>query len=132
VIAHLRQFMRFGIVGCIGLVVDWAVLYTVMYLTGWGPIISRIPAYIAAASANYFAHRRWTFCITDQPVHPQQWAQFLLLNLLGFAVNYGVYAALVTTFDLSGWWLAGAVFAGAVAGMALNFWVNKYFIFAAV
>ena len=59
----------------------------------------------------------------------RQWAVFLLVNLIGFACNYGTYAALVALSPLSARHPVIAVAAGALAGMLGNFFLSRRFVF---
>jgi putative flippase GtrA len=50
-------------------------------------------------------------------------------NAIGGAVNYGVYAAIVTyTADAAAWPVIG-VAAGSAAGLVFNFAVSKFWVF---
>ncbi|MFM7420512.1 MAG: GtrA family protein, partial [Alphaproteobacteria bacterium] len=62
------------------------------------------------------------------PVH-QQWALFLLVTLVGFAMNYGTYAALIAFVPLVAAHPVLGVAAGAVAGMFGNFVLTRQLVF---
>ncbi|MFN7258116.1 MAG: GtrA family protein, partial [Acetobacteraceae bacterium] len=90
----LMEFLRFGVVGSMGFVVDSAVLYGGLAL-GLGLYGGGAVSYLVAATTTWALNRVWTFRGRgDGPVH-QQWALFLVVNLVGFAMNYGTYAALI-------------------------------------
>ncbi|MES2709979.1 MAG: GtrA family protein [Pseudomonadota bacterium] len=123
------EFLRFGVVGLAGFVVDTAVLYAGLH-AGLGPYLARIPSYFCAASATFALNRAWTFRHRQgqAPAH-RQWMAFLLLNLAGFALNYGTYALLVATVPLVAAHPVIGVFAGALAGMTSNFWLARRLVF---
>ncbi|MCS6891362.1 MAG: GtrA family protein [Rhodovarius sp.] len=125
----MGQFLRFGVVGTLGFLVDAGVLMVMLWL-GLGPYWGRVVSYIAAASGNWAMNRAWTFRDrgAGQPMG-RQWAMFLLLNLLGFAANYGTYAALVTFEPTVARWPVLGVAAGAIAGMLINFAIARQVIF---
>ncbi len=123
--AVATQFLRFGIMGTVGYAVDVAVLYLAVAL-GAGPLLGRVPAYLAAATTTYALNRRFTFGRSGH-AGGRGWALFLVLNLGGFALNYGAYALLVH----AGTPLAVAVAGGALAGMGLNFSLSRRFVFGA-
>ena len=54
-----------------------------------------------------------------------QWARFLVVNLGGFVLNRGTYALLVTFVALCAEQPVYAVGAGAIAGMFVNFSLNR-------
>lgn len=126
----LLEFLRFGVVGTIGFVVDTAVLYAGLAL-GLGLYGGRAVSYLAAATTTWALNRLWTFRGRgDGPLH-QQWALFLLVNLLGFAMNYGTYAALIAFVPMVAAHPVLGVAAGALAGMFGNFVLSRQLVFRA-
>jgi putative flippase GtrA len=126
--AIAAQFLRFGCVGLCGFAVDTAIVYALrgaigLYAAGFA-------SYLAAATVNWVLNRLWTFRGRggDGPLR-RQWALFLLVNLAGLALNRGAYVLLIATTDLARAWPVLAVFAGAVAGMAVNFWLSRAVVF---
>lgn len=127
--ATIEQFLRFGVVGTVGFVVDAGVLLGMMAL-GLGPYGGRVVSYLIAASTTFALNRAWTFRTArrDAPV-AAQWGRFVLLNLAGFAANYGTYAALVAGVPLVAAHPVLGVAAGSVAGMFINFGLSRRFVF---
>ena len=125
----LPQFLRFGVVGTVGFLVDSAMLLTMMAL-GLGPYGGRVVSYLAAASTTFALNRAWTFrsAARDAPM-AAQWGRFVALNLVGFAANYGTYAALIATVQLVAAYPVLGVAAGSVAGMFLNFGLSRRYVF---
>jgi putative flippase GtrA len=124
------QFLRFGVVGVVGFVVDTAVLYAGLAL-GLGLYGGRAVSYLAAATTTWACNRAWTF--RDQGSAPamRQWAVFLVVNLVGFAFNYGTYAVLVAGLPLVAAHPVLGVAAGALAGMVGNFVLSRRYVFRA-
>ena len=127
----IQQFLRFGVVGTVGFLVDSAVLLALMAL-GLGPYGGRVLSYLAAASTTFALNRAWTFRAAprDAPM-VAQWGRFLLLNLVGFAANYGTYAALIATVQAVAQHPVLGVAAGSLAGMFINFGLSRRFVFRA-
>jgi putative flippase GtrA len=125
----IEQFLRFGVVGTVGFLVDSAVLLGMLAL-GLGPYGGRVVSYLAAASTTFALNRAWTFRTAkrDAPV-AAQWGRFVLLNLVGFAANYGTYAALIATTPLVAEYPVLGVAAGSIAGMFINFGLSRRFVF---
>jgi putative flippase GtrA len=126
----LAEFIRFGMGGTVGFLVDAGVLLAMLRL-GLGPWVGRIISYICAATATYTLNRLWTFRAAQQGASWRQWGLFLLLNLSGFAFNYGTYALLLLTVPLVLAQPVLGVAAGALAGMFANFFVSRRFVFRA-
>jgi putative flippase GtrA len=126
----LLEFLRFGVVGTIGFIVDTAVLYAGLAL-GLGLYGGRAVSYLVAATTTWALNRLWTFRGRGNgPVH-QQWALFLVVNLIGFAMNYGTYAALIAYVPMVAAHPVLGVAAGAIAGMFGNFLLSRQLVFRA-
>jgi putative flippase GtrA len=126
--AVLMEFLRFGVVGTIGFVLDTAVLYAGLAL-GLGLYGGRAVSYLVAASTTWALNRLWTFRGRGEGPAHQQWALFLLVNLIGFAMNYGTYAALIAFVPMVAAHPVLGVAAGAIAGMFGNFVLSRRLVF---
>jgi len=126
--ALAAEFLRFGVVGTAGFVVDTAVLYAAM-AAGAGLYGGRVLSYIAAATATWALNRAWTFRTAERGRAGRQWMLFLLVNLLGFAVNYTTYALLVSNLAVAAAYPILGVAAGSLAGMMGNFFLSRRFVF---
>lgn len=126
-IAAATQFFRFGVVGTLGFVVDTAVVYATRPGLGlyWGGAV----AYLAAATTTWAVNRLWTFRAATKANALRQWALFLAANALGFLLNRGTYALLVTLWEAAWKEPVIAVAAGSIAGMALNFHLSRRIVF---
>jgi putative flippase GtrA len=128
--AHLalaEQFVRFGLVGVIGLIIDTTTVYGLRHTLGlYG---AGVVAYVLAASGNWLLNRLWTFRGQGSaPVH-RQWAMFMVTNLAGFVLNRGTYAVLVTFVAAAADQPVIATAAGAVAGLFVNFSLSRRLVF---
>ena len=126
------QFLKFGMVGVVGLVVDTSVLYLLMFGVGIGPYGGRVPSFLAAATATWALNRNFTFRGQHTgPIH-RQWAKFLATNAIGGLVNYTVFAALIASGEPFARHPVLAVAAGSIAGMFFNFTAAKTMVFTSV
>lgn len=122
------QFIRFGTVGAAGFVVDTAMVYGLRCLLGlYG---AGAAAYLVAATFTWIFNRLWTFRGGSSGGIGRQWALFLAVQSLGFVVNRGVFAVLVTVSPLCATHPVIAVLAGTLAGMFMNFATARRFVFA--
>ncbi len=124
-----KQFLRFGVVGVGGLIVDTAVLYAVVYGLGFGLYVGRVVSYLAAATFTWAMNRRFTFTQTDPAPAFVQWLKFLAANAIGAVVNYATYAALITWLPLAKDYPVLGVAAGSIAGLSFNFTASKRWVF---
>ena len=123
----IRELVSFGGVGALGFLVDAAVFTIVNAFLG-NLYLSRIISYISAASSNWFLNRRFTFGASACSPW-REWTRFLTLQLAGGAVNYGVYAWLVTAYAFFAGFPVAAIAAGSIAGMGVNFLTAKFFVY---
>ncbi len=124
----LVQFGMFGMVGLVGLVVDTSTVYALRYAVGL--YVAGLAAYFTAATATWFCNRQWTFRgHRGTAAWHVQWRRFLTANLGGFVINRGIYMLLVTFVDVAAREPVIAVFAGALAGMTLNFNLSRKMVF---
>jgi putative flippase GtrA len=135
----MGQFLRFGIVGGIGFLVDAGLLHLMLKL-GLGYYGGRVVSFVAAATTTWILNRSFTFrrespSAEDSrghpaPTHPAgEWLAYLGLMVIGGVVNYGTYAAAVELSDLVRRVPALGVALGSIAGMAINFWSAKSMVF---
>ena len=123
----LAQFLRFGVVGTFGFVIDTATVYATrgaLGLYGAGAV-----AFLVAATANWWVNRVWTFRGLGGGALHRQWAKFLAANSLGFVLNRGAYFILVTVSVLCAANPVIAVAAGSVTGLAANFTLSRRLVF---
>jgi len=127
--AIFLQFLRFGVVGGLGFVVDTAVVYGAR---GWlGLYGAGALAYPVAASFNWLINRLWTFRETSGNRSARsQWLRFLAVNLIGFVLNRGAYFALIYASELCRDRPILAVAAGAIVGMFANFGLSRRLVFS--
>lgn len=121
------EFLRFGLVGSAGFVIDTAVVYALARPLGL--IAAGLVAYFCAASANFLANRVWTFRHRAPEGWLRPWLAFLAANGAGFAVNRGLYTLLVLTLPPARRFPVLAIAAGTLAGMGLNFTASRRFVF---
>jgi putative flippase GtrA len=123
----LVQFLMFGTVGVIGFFLDTATVYALRHSIGlYG---AGIAAYFVAATVNWMLNRVWTFRGQGQGPAHRQWMRFLAANSIGFVLNRGAYAALVTWVPLCAENPVLAVAAGSLSGMFANFGLSRAVVF---
>ncbi len=126
----MKQLAHFAFAGVIGFLVDAGVL---LIVSPWlGPYGGRLLSFAAAVLATWFLNRSLTFRHqrSGKPVH-HELARYALTTLGGGAVNFSCYSLLVYVFDFSSLLLPIAVAVGSLAGMTVNFWLSRTFVFTA-
>jgi putative flippase GtrA len=121
------QFMRFGIVGFSGFLVDNATVYGTRHMLGL--IVAGLLAYVTSATWNWLLNRVWTFRGRGSGPAHRQWQMFMLTNLAGFVLNRGTYMILVTCVAAAASQPVIAIAAGSIAGMFVNFSLSRRLVF---
>ena len=125
-------FLRFGLVGATGFVVDTAVVYAMTGLVGMSPISGRLVSIPTAMATTWLLNRSFTFKNHASPHPPMREAAiYFAVQFCGVGLNFAVYSLalkLYPPFNQLLWMPLGF---GAVAGMGLNFLGSKHLVFKA-
>lgn len=125
----MRQFALFCVAGVIGFVVDAGIVQALVGVGGFDPYLSRVVSFLCAMTATWWFNRRYTFVAGRNEGPWKEWLRYFVAMLGGFAVNYGIYAALVYSLPLVRAWPVLGVAAGSVAGLAVNYASSRYWVF---
>lgn len=128
----MKQFQRFLLVGALGFVVDFSVLYLAVNGAGFGAFSGRLLSFIVAATVTWKANRHFTFASRDVVVHgaaAREWLRYLFTTAIGGAINIGVYQLWLKMTDHGNANLFLAVVAGSAVALMVNFTLSKYVVF---
>lgn len=125
---QLRQFLRFGIAGALGFVVDAAVLFGAIKI-GAGPYGGRLLSFFCAAFVTWQFNRRYTFPGKRPRSAWREWCEYLGAMAFGGVCNYGAYAIAFTHIPAGSATPVVAVAIGSIAGMFVNFVSAKKLVF---
>jgi putative flippase GtrA len=124
----MKQLMHFAFAGTIGYIVDACMLLLVLPWTG--PYIGRVVSFACAVFTTWVINRSLIFRHqnSNKPTR-QEFSLYFLTTLGGAAVNFTGYFLIVYYIGPSANTLPLAVAAGSLAGMMVNFWLSKRFVF---
>lgn len=128
------QFLQFGFVGAFGFVVDYAVLLLLTGVVQFNAILGRILSFAVAVLATWIVNRTWTFrehARDDR--RAEEASSYLAVQCTAFVLNMGVYTALIAAFPGfdHGLALFPPTFAGALAGLGINYLGSRHLVFRA-
>jgi putative flippase GtrA len=129
---HVRQFVKFSLVGGSGVFVNLAVfnatLLTWQLVTGHMGLTASYVAnglgFVVSVITNYYLNRRWTFRSTGNVTI--EFSKFVAVSLVAYGVNLGIFTIAHTVFDLRG--NVSQLIAIACV-MPVNFLANKLWSF---
>lgn len=82
----ISKFIKFGVVGCSGMIIDFGTTYLCKEILKINKFISNCIGFILAATSNYFLNRSWTFGSENEQI-ATQYAQFMIVSTIGLGIN---------------------------------------------
>lgn len=118
----IRQILRFGVVGSLAALVNFAIVLALVEDYAWHPLWANVVAFLTAYQVSFFGHRYWTF--KEQSIPRLAFGRFFLVAVISFLLNEGLFAVFLhgaklyypiallltlilippLTFLLSKWW----------------------------
>lgn len=123
----LMRFVRFGIVGCSGTLVDFGVTWLCKEKLRWNKYLSNSIGFILAATNNYVWNRLWTFESESEAV-VREYLSFVVIATIGLALNNLIVYLLHERLHLH-FYLSKLIAVGCVT--LWNFSMNYVFTFRA-
>jgi putative flippase GtrA len=117
------RFLKFGIVGCLGMVIDFTITFLLKEKLKVNRYISSSAGFTIAASSNYLFNRLWTF-ESNNPKVIVEYGTFIIISIIGLAINnFFLYL-----FEKKTRFYIAKLFAIGVS-MIWNFFANYYLTF---
>jgi putative flippase GtrA len=129
------QFVKFCIVGGLGLITDMVVFSLIknIFEVESRIILNIIPlfGYIAAVSQNYLINHFWTFGeeMYGKKVSTKGYTGFFIVSLFALLPRYLVFNSILGHYGTSGLYPHLANFVGILVGTVFNFLGSKFFVF---
>lgn len=126
----IAKFVKFGVVGASGVVVDEGILWLLNSGLGAPALLSKTVGFVCAATSNYFLNRIWTFRSQEKRVGVE-YVKFFGVSVVGLGINLLTLHLLMRAFpDWDGGWRLLILNLGAIAvGTLWNFFGNLMFTF---
>ncbi len=137
------RFLRFLVVGAVGLVVDLSTFFILSRLLHVPARLAQAGSFTLAVISNFTWNRHWTYPDSRTKAISRQLIQFFVVNLIGLAIRTPIFSALEMPFRnlfanvlpavpyltpaFLGDYLALGV--AVVVVMMWNFFVNRYWTY---
>lgn len=121
----IEQILKFGVVGIIATVIDFGVLYVLSQPLGMDPVISAGISFCVSLVFNYVASMRYVFTHREDMSRSREFVIFLVLSLIGLAINEAIMAAGVSVLGSSALAVMGTKVLATAIVMVWNFVSRK-------
>jgi putative flippase GtrA len=95
---EFNRFVKFAIVGFIGFVIDFSILYVTHEIYGWPSIWANTLSVSVAILSNFTWNRLWTFPESRSRRKREQLVQFTIVNVIGLGINDVILVGLEAVF----------------------------------
>lgn len=119
------KFLKFGVVGMIGIGIDFFITWLCKEKMGINKYISNAIGFSFAVVNNFLWNRYWTFEANDQPF-AEQFVKFVLIAFAGLAIN-SLLLFLIVKFLKINFYVTKLLVIGLV--FFWNFFMNYLFTF---
>jgi len=121
----IGQFLKFGVVGLLGTVIDFFFTWLCKEKLKWNKFLANSVGFMLAATSNYILNRIWTF-ESDNPEVGREYFSFFIVSVIGLGLNNLILYLLHEKGKMN-FYLAKAF---AIALVTLwNFVANYFFTF---
>ncbi|HIR94960.1 MAG TPA: GtrA family protein [Candidatus Coprenecus stercorigallinarum] len=121
----LLKFIKFGVVGCSGMIVDFGVTYLLKEKAKLNKFLSNSAGFVLAATNNYIWNRLWTFHSKNEDI-PVEYLSFFIISLIGLGINNLTIYLLA---DRLKWNFYFSKLCATAIVMVWNFTMNLFFTF---
>lgn len=132
----LGRFIRFGIVGTSGFIIDFSITAILYEFLALSIIVATGVGFCFGATSNYFLNRIWTWRSTNPNIRGEYF-KFLGVSLIGLGIHYLILLLCMSlpflAFSLLGFqinndWTSKLVATGTV--LVWNFFANNHYTFS--
>jgi putative flippase GtrA len=120
------SLLKFGITGSSGLLIDFSLTWIFKDELHINKFVANSIGFSAAVISNYFINRYWTFSERDRVKVGRQLPSFILVSLIGLALNSCFIYILNELFFLN-FYLSKAI--AVILVFFWNFTANYFFVF---
>lgn len=125
----MKQFLKFGIVGIVGFLVDAIILLVLVYIFLFDISLSRILSFLMAVFVTWLLNRNFTFNKKDKYSKKKEYSYYLTIQSVGALLNYIVFIILVKNFLFFEEYLIVPLAIASIIAMFFNFFALRKKVF---
>ncbi|MFA8449246.1 MAG: GtrA family protein [Bacteroidales bacterium] len=122
----ILKFLKFGVVGFTGLLVDFGVTFFCKEILKLQKYLANAIGFTIAATTNYFLNRIWTFQ-SHNPEIIEEYGLFIGISLIGLLINTFILWLIITKWKVN-FYISKAFAIGVVT--IWNFLANYFITFS--
>jgi len=120
------RIIKFGLVGFVGLLVDFSVTYFLKEKVLINKYIANATGFTCAVISNFFLNKYWTFNSASDQFITNQFFLFATISVIGLCINSSVIMLLIKKMNMR-FYLSKAIAVCIV--FIWNFLMNNYITF---
>ena len=120
----IKQILKFGVVGGIAFVIDYALLYVLTEFIGIHYLISSIISFSVSVIFNYILSVKWVFDVKKKQ-GTKEFIIFIILSVIGLGINSLIMYLMVDIFKI--YYMISKLVSTFIV-MVYNFITRKIFI----
>ncbi len=122
----VKQFIKFGLIGGVGTVINLLILYTFTEYLGFYYMFSAIIAFMVGATINFIMNKKWTFLERVREDFLIKYSKYFFVSIVALLGNLLILYILT---EFVGIYYILSQFLAASASLIVNFFVSKKWIF---
>lgn len=127
-LSALPQWLRFGIVGAIGFVIDTGLLSLCFNVFGLGALLGRVPGFVLSVLATWYLNSCFTFK-QAQMLKLKNFMHYFLSNIVGMSINWSIYTLCLYSHPIFLVYPFLAVIPASGTAMFFNYNMAKFVLF---
>lgn len=121
----LIQIFKFGVVGVVATIIDFAFLYIFKEFCHFSTILSNTLSFCISVVYNYWASIKWVFDVNKKKNPKKNFVIFIIFSVIGLILNDLIMW--ITTNQLNIYYMLAKIIATAIV-MVFNFITRKMFL----
>lgn len=120
-----KQIIRFGIIGGLAFLIDYALLYICTDIVGIHYLISSIISFTVSVIFNYILSIKWVFEVDERTDPKRNFLLFIIFSVIGLGINEVIMYVGVTMWEI--YYMLVKILATFIV-MIFNFITRKIFL----